>query len=139
LRFEIPPRDINANNFEASTIKAFFADFEHEVGDWNSDLDPETLVQFCHAFWWLKCDTAALRLSKAAQHLKAKIQTTDAWEATGSRCTDRLVVSLALGWKEELTASCNELVYNTMDDDNNMLLGFPSAVGKHSSLKRYSY
>jgi hypothetical protein len=132
LRFDIPARDIAANNFDTFTICLFFEIFEYEVGHWDDrGLDCESLVNLCHAFWWLKCDTAALRLSRAAQYLKASIQT-DNWQATGSRCTNRLVVSLALGWEDQLTISCNELIYKTTDNDDNLFDVLPSAVCKYS-------
>jgi hypothetical protein len=135
LRFDIPPRDSGARNFEISTIGIFFEVFEREVGHWDDrDLDCETLVSLCHAFWWLRCNPEALRSSEAVQHLKTRIQTDD-WVATGSRCANRLVVSLVLGWGDQLAISCNELVYKTTDGDDNLFDVLPSAVCKHSLRK----
>jgi hypothetical protein len=131
LRFDIPARDIGANNFDHHTIKIFFEGFGGEEDTWdNPGLDCESLVRLCHAFWWLKCDARALRSSNTVQRLKSRIQT-ESWQATGSRCANRLVVSLVLGWKDELTASCNELVHQKMDNNDNLLAGLPSAVGQY--------
>jgi len=135
LRFEIPPRDISAKNFDSHTIKVFFEGFDGEDDTWDSPgLDCESLVRLCHAFWWLKCNTRALRSSAAVQLLKPKIQT-NSWKATGSRCANRLVVSLALGWKDQLTTSCNELVHETVENNDNLLAGLPSAVAERKRVQ----
>jgi hypothetical protein len=126
-RFDIPPEDSAANNFDKTTIIMFFEGFQSEDHTWtNPGLDCESLVGLCHVFWWLRCDTRALRSSRAFELLKPSIQT-DRWNATGSRCANRLAVSLVLGWEDQLTASCNELVHKTTDNDDNLLHGLPSA------------
>jgi hypothetical protein len=71
VRFDIPATESARDNFQVKTIETFFQIFEKDVGAWDDrDLDCETLVRLCHAFWWLECDTEAIRKSPAAQHLK---------------------------------------------------------------------
>jgi len=102
----IPARDSAAKNFDPDTITTFFEVFDDTVGKWNprEPLDCDTLVKLCHVFWWLKCDTRALRLSPAVQGLRDRIQT-DSWKSDKPWCAHRLVISLVLCWKEQLTAS----------------------------------
>jgi hypothetical protein len=136
----IPARDIAGRNFNIAAIELFFEVFDDEAGTWDpQELDSDSLVQLCHVFWWLKCDTSALRSSPAVKRLRDRIQA-DSWASTEPRCTHRLVVSLVLCWKEELTASCNELMYKSIDNQDNLFEELPGVTCKYSSGNRmYTY
>jgi hypothetical protein len=130
-RFDIPPRDSAAGNFDFNTVVIFFSVFNGVVGTYdNRDLDFETLVRLCHAFWWLRCDTAALRESQAVKHLRTKIQQHE-WTTLESTTANRLIISLSLGWEDILATSCQQLVYKTMNRDENLFFELPNAVSKH--------
>jgi hypothetical protein len=139
----IPVRDAG-RNFGIHTINRFFEVFEDEVGTWDPrdpPLECESLVQLCHVFWWLKCDTSALRTSPAVKRLRGSFQW-DRWATTESRCAGRLIVSLALCWEDQLAASCKELVYTSTDnqDQDNLFEGLPILACTHSSDNRtYTY